>query len=207
VTAVGSTPDNDPKGWQKKCRNAWALAKATGDYSGVRIFGFAKDVKNVPIIQADGDPLPGKAYISTTSVSVPDGPEGTQRRYVNANEIAYIVLSKKFTSAFKVLPGDLAVVYRPKTDKFVLGVYGDGGKLGEASVRLHQDLGNNPLIDRGGVMRAKRGLDDDTLTVVFPGQGTTRTVDAAKWRAEIAEKGRKALDAWGGLERLKACAK
>lgn len=108
---------------------------------------------------------------------------------------------------FKVRPGDLAVVYRPKTGKFALAVYGDGGKLGEASVRLHQDLGNDPMVDKGGVKRAKGGLDDSTLAVVFPGVTTAPTVNAQKWRDEIKSKGDAALKKWGGIEQLKACAK
>jgi hypothetical protein len=206
VTAVGSTPDNDPKGWQAKCWAAWKKANDTHDYSGVRIFGFLTGPKNVPEIQKAGDPLPGDAYITTTSVAIPGTPDRTQRHWVDATEIPYIVLSSAFTAKFGVKDAGIAVVYRPKTDKFAFAVYGDGGKLGEASVRLHQDIGSKPVVKIKGTDRAKATIDDVTLTVVFPGKVTTPTTDSAKWRAEIDATGKKALQDWGGVDRLKACA-
>lgn len=208
LTAIGSTPDTDPDNWEKKCQQGWASAKRTGNYSGLRIFGFQTDASGKPIIQKEGDPLPNQAYISTTSVAVPDGPAGTQRRWVDATQIPYVVLSDKFVKTLGVKPGDIAVVYRPSTNKLAYAVYADGGKLGEASVRLHQDIGNDPMkIDRRGVQRAKRGLEDKTLTLVFPGKTTTPTVDAVKWRAEIQQVGAQALAEWGGLSKLQACSR
>lgn len=212
VTAVGSTPKTDPNGWQDKCRAAWKKAVATGDYSKIRIFGFSKDENNRPIVQKAGDPLPGKAFITETSVPVPDGPVGTQRHWVDANEIPYVVLSSSFVSRYGVKDGDIAVIYRPATRKFAYAVYGDGGDLGEASVRLHQDIGNNPLVNYGGVMRAKSGIADKTrngpvaiLTVIFPGKTTHPTVDAKKWREEIAAKGKAQFEQWGGVRKLVEC--
>ena len=207
VTAVGSTPKTDPKGWQAKCRAAWKKANITKDFSGLRIFGFAKDASNKPIVQGEGDPLPNEAYISETSVAVPDGPKGTQRHWVDATKIPYVVLPATFLSKYKVNPGDLAVVYWPQNDKFALAVYGDGGSLGEASVRLHQDLGNDPLVNRGGVHRAKRGIDSPVVTAVFPGATTKPTVNSEKWIAEIRETGATVFQHWGGIDRLKTCAR
>jgi hypothetical protein len=59
---------------------------------------------------------------------------------------------------------------------------------------------------QNGIKRAKRGLEDSTVTIVFPGQSTHPTVDANKWRNEIETVGTKALAGWGGMERLEACA-
>ena len=159
VTAIGSTPDTDPEHWQENCRAGWTTARATGDYSKLRIFGFQTGENKVPIIQKEGDPLPGIGFISTTSVPVSEGPEGTQRHWVDATQIPYVVLSDSFIRKFSVSPGDIAMVYRPKTAKMAFAVYGDGGKLGEASVRLHQDIGSNPIVNESGVARAKRGID------------------------------------------------
>jgi hypothetical protein len=206
VTAIGSTPDSDPQHWQEKCRAGWAAARASGDYSNLRIFGFLTGARNVPLVQKDGDPLPNLGFISTTSASISDGPPNTQRHWVNAVQVPYVVLSPAFVSKFAVAPGDLVLVYRPRTDKTAFAVYGDGGKLGEASVKLHQDIGNDPLVTQGGVSRAKRGLSDTTLTVVFPGRATHPTVKTDTWLAEIQQVGAKALADWGGLDRVKACA-
>lgn len=206
VTATGSTPDTDPN-WQAKCHAAWAKAVETKDYSGVRIFGFATGEKNVPIIQGNGDALPGLGYVSTTSVPVADGPKDTQRHYVDATIIPYIVLPGSFLARFHVKPGDIAVLYRPKTQTLAYAVYADGGKLGEGSVKLHQNLGSKPIVKIHGVSRAKAGIEDEVYILTFPGQTTQPTVDAKAWVTEMEAKGQATFQAWGGLERLKVCFK
>jgi len=105
------TPTPNPSDWQQTCNAAWARAKATNDYQGVAIFGFQTAADNRPLIQGGGDPLPGKGYISATSVSIPGAPEGTQRRYVDASRIPYIVVPSSFVSKYKVKPRTLAVVW------------------------------------------------------------------------------------------------
>lgn len=200
------TRKSDRKNWERICRESWARAQATNDYSGVAIFGFMKDSAGRPVVQKQGDPLPGIAYISETTMPVPNTPSGTQRHWVNAVEIPYVVLPGSFVNAFRINQGDLALVYFPKTGAFAFGVYADGGDLGEASVRLHFDLGNNPIVLQDGVERAKRGISDRVVTVVFPGRSTHGTTDSVAWRRELQELGNNVLSAWGGLARVKACA-
>jgi hypothetical protein len=193
--------------WQEQCRSSWAKAIASGDYSGVAIFGFATNAKGAPIVQGAGDPLPGAAYVSTTSVSIPGAPEGTQRRYVDATSIPYIVLPANFRKAWKIRPGSLAIVYRPKTGKLAPAVFADGGNLGEASVRLHQDLGSDPMTNKGGVQRAKVSIDDAVLTVVFPDRVSEPRADVQAWAADISKQGIEALESFGGASRFASCAK
>lgn len=201
------TPKSNPKDWQQKCNAAWAQARATKDYSGVAIFGFQTDGKNVPLIQGEGDPLPGKAYISATSVVIPGAPEGTQRQYVDATKIPYIVLPPSFVSKYKIKPGTLAVVFRKKTGRHAFAVFADGGGLGEASVKLHQDLGSKPIQRTSSVERAKSRIEDMTLIAVFPNKVAAPVADADAWNAKIKQEGSVALNAFGGLEMLQACAK
>ncbi|WP_165390905.1 glycoside hydrolase family 75 protein [Pseudoduganella lutea] len=201
------TPKSDPKRWQEKCRAAWKNAKATGDYRGVSIFGFETNEKNVPLVQSKDDPLPGKAYISTTSYPVPGQPKGTQRRYVDATKIPYIVLPPSFRETHKIKRGTLAVVYRPKTGRHAFAVYGDSGSLGEASVKLHQDLGSDPMIVRDGVARAKAGIGDASLIAVFPNAVASPETNTEAWYASIQQEGATALESFGGLEVLKSCAR
>jgi Fungal chitosanase of glycosyl hydrolase group 75 len=199
------TPKVDRANWQRICSEKWNEATRSGDYSSVSVFGFATDANGKPVVQGAGDPLPTEAFITTTSVTIPDTPEGTQRHYVDAVKIPYVVLPASFVRRFGVGPGDLAVVYRPRSRKVAFAAYGDGGDLGEASVRLHQDLGNDPLVTSGGVERAKRGIEDAVVTVVFPGVRTARALDAEAWRASISQVGQRTLAAWGGEARLQAC--
>jgi hypothetical protein len=198
------TPDSDPQ-WQRKCRDAWAGAVASGDYKGVSIFGFLTDKDGRPVVQGEGDPLPGKAFITTT-LPIPGTRAGTQGHYVDAVRIPYVVLSGSFSKKYKLAPGTLAVVYRPKTGKFAYAAFADVGKLGEASVALHEALGSQPVVRRGGVDRAKAAIDDPILTVVFPGRVAPPQADTAAWTAQINRDGAAALDAFGGQQKLAKCA-
>lgn len=196
---------SDGPAWQAKCNAAWRLAKATGDFSTVRIFGFEKDANNRPRVQQVGDPLPGAAYITTTAVEIPEAPRGTQRRYLDASRIPYVVLPRRVVRRHNIKPADIAVVYRPATGKVAFAIYGDAGGLGEGSVKLHFDLGSEPLVLKGGAARAKRRIEDRVITVVFPGHSTERMMDSETWIAQIRGMGAARLTAFGGLARLEAC--
>jgi len=197
----------DPKNWQQRCKDAWAHAKATNDYKGVAIFGFAKDKANRPVVQGEGDSLAGKAYLSTTTVQVPGAPSNSQRSQIDARKIPYIVLPSNIVSSRKVKPAALAIVYRPKNGQYAFAVYGDiGGALGEGSIRLHKELGSEPVVKRSGVNRAKQGIGDRVVTVVFPTTPVALDTNEALTLERIAEAGKAKLAKIGGLEGLKACA-
>jgi hypothetical protein len=208
VGLVGGRPVNPPaRGWLAICRNAWARAQASGDYSGVRIFGFLADKRtNVPYIQQQGDPLPGKAYVSTTTMSIPGSPETSQRHWVDAVKVPYIVLTAGFASRFNVALGDVAVVYSTATGKAAFAVFADTGPaLGEASVMTHFALGGHPVAKQSGIDRAEVGLGGKVTTVVFPGSKATATADMDAWVQNIDAVGTQAFDRWGGLNRLRSC--
>jgi hypothetical protein len=199
------TPRSDKANWEAKCNAAWKLAQATGDYRQVAIFGFATGQNNRPRVQQDGDPLPGLGYVSTTSVEISEAPQGAQRRYVDSNQIPYVVLPSSVIKKYVVRPADLAIVYRPATGAVAFAVHGDQGGLGEGSIKLHMELGSDPMIQKNGVMRAKRRIEDRTITVVFPGRSTKPVLDAQAWTAQIHALGSAQLAAIGGIERLKSC--
>lgn len=198
---------SDPKHWYAICQQAWKDAQASGDFSKVAIFGFLVDKQNRPLVQGAGDPLPGQAYITTTSMTVKETPAGTQRHWVDAVKIPYVVLPGNFVKTYHVKLGDLAVVYRPKTQAVAFGVYADGGDLGEASVKLHTDLGSSPIVTKNGIARAKAGIPDPVVILVFPGANVPSSEDAEQWNKRIHEAGDAALTKWGGLPRLQVCAK
>jgi hypothetical protein len=206
VNGQALTPKSDPQHWQHLCQEAWARARETADYSNVRIFGFLTDKRGIPVSQKAGDPLPNEAYVTTTTLTIPNTPDGTQRHWVDAVQIPYIVVSHSFAKASQLVPGDVAVVYRPRTGAIAFAVYADCCALGEASVRLHQDLGNNSIELEGGVERAKKRIEDRVVTIVFPGHHTNPSTDSAAWYRQIQDVSRDALAKWGGSNRLKACA-
>lgn len=199
------TPTSDPDGWQAKCRSAWATAVQTGDYSKVAIFGFQVDARGRPLVQGDGDPLPGRAFISATTARIPSAPPRTQRQYVDATAIPYFVAPSSFVKAHGLKDGTIAAVYRPRTNRIAFAVFADSGGLGEASIKLHRDLGNEPTTLRDGVARAKRRIEDPVLTVVFPAVVVPPQADAAAWYEKIRSEGSAALSAFGGADRLAAC--
>lgn len=202
------TNKSDPQHWLATCRKTWADAVASGDYSQLSIFGFLTDKQNRPLVQADGDPLPGKAYITTTTLTVPNTPAAAQRHWVDAVQIPYIVLpTAQFRKDYGVRPGDVAEVFRPKTGVIAAAVFADCCGVGEGSVKLHRDLGNEPVSNKNGVERANRGIDDLVFTLVFPGVNVAGSLDAAAWNRAIHDSGNKALEKWGGKNRLEACAK
>lgn len=172
-----------------------------------RYLRFLKGKQNRPVLQKAGDPLPGKAYISTTTLFVPGTPDGVQRHRVDAVKINYIVLSPASRHQYGVAPGVIAVVYRLKTGKIGFAVFADGGDLGEASVKLYRDLGNEPVVISGGVACARRGIGDEVLTLVFPGINVPGSEDTEAWNVDIQKTGRAAFEKWGGEARIKGCDK
>jgi hypothetical protein len=200
------TPSNDKANWQSKCNAAWKLAKETNDYSKVAIFGFQTDKKNQPLIQGKGDPFPDQAYISTTSVQIPNAPSNTQLRQVDSTKIPYVVIPSNVIRKFDIKPADIAVIYRPSTERIAFAIYADQGGLGEGSVKLHYELGSDPMINRGKVERAKRRIEDKVITFLFPGKSTERTIETSAWLKQIEEMGKLELEDFGGLEKLKSCA-
>ena len=206
VDGVVHTQKNDKLHWQDLCTQHWNEARATGRYAGVKIVGFETDAQGRPVVQAKGDPLPDAAFVTITRLTIPGTPAGAQRHYVDASEIPYVVLPPAYAASHHLKPADLVAVYRPSTGRVAYGVYGDCCALGEASVRLHVDLGADPIVAMpDGTRRAKRGIGDRVVFVALTGAHTTPTLDAQAWRAEIKTKGEVALKALGGVDAIKAC--
>jgi hypothetical protein len=72
--------------------------------------------------------------------------------------------------------GDIAVVIRGV--RMAFACFGDVGprhSLGEGSISLHRDLGNETVSNResvsGGTFNPKAGIDSGVITIVFPGSG------------------------------------
>ncbi len=165
--------------------NWWALVTDTGAADGA------------PLVQGPGDPAPGY-HISTTSLVDPRRPERDPARYVDAATIAYVALPPAATRTWGITLGDLAAVYDPRTGSTALAIFADIGPanaLGEASIALAEALAL-PSDPRHGGVEAPR-----IAYVLFPGTGDRRPRPAA----QIERDGQRALDAWGGAARLRAC--
>jgi hypothetical protein len=204
IDGVAQTENTDPN-WQELCKRNWEEARVTGDYSKVKIVGFLADEHDRPVVQGRGDPLPGQAFVTTTALTIPRASDSSQHHYVDASAIPYVVLSPSYASSHHLRVGDLVAVYRPKTGRIAYGVYADCCSLGEASIRLHRDLGNDPIVMKAdGTKRAENGIEDRIEFIALTGVHTTPTLNSRAWRREIKTKGDAAVAALGGVHAIKA---
>lgn len=155
-------------------------------------WGVVTDSNGDPVIQGSGDPYPGM-YVSTTSL-VRSGYSNTNPlRYVDSENIPYIALPSSLQSLAGIQKGDLVYVKNTVTGLDCYAYFADtgpGGKLGEGSMYLADQIGLNSSPKTGGT---SSGIID---YIVFPqsgmGQGTHLTV------AEIDSMGQAELNAAGG---------
>ena len=161
-------------------------------------------------VDADGAPVTRGPNASSTDQTVTwlTFDKGSAQHYVNAEDVPFVVVPGRYAPAgisFQertgIKKGDLAVAFANGRCSF--GVVGDSGpyfRLGEASLRTHQDLGN-PQCEIAGehpCRRLKRGgsgvgIGAGVTFMIFPGtrpepllsQSVVAVSDtAAKSRAE-----------------------
>lgn len=155
-------------------------------------WGVVTDSNGDPVIQGSGDPYPGM-YVSTTSL-VRSGYSNTNPlRYVDSENIPYIALPSALQSLAGIQKGDLVYVKNTVTGLDCYAYFADtgpGGKLGEGSMYLADQIGLNSSPKTGGT---SSGIID---YIVFPqsgmGQGTHLTV------AQINSMGEAELTVAGG---------
>ena len=142
-----------------------------------------------PIVQGKKDPAPG-FYVSTTTLFGRTKKNTDPLRFVNAEQIPYIVLPREKTSA-KI--GDFAVVYNSKNGRITNTIYADDGPqhlLDEGSIALAKALGIDSNPKTGGI-------NTGTMYVVFlnsgAGQGQLRLIE------DINKEVQKHFKAWGGM--------
>lgn len=162
--------------------NWWGIATNTGKPSGE------------PFIQGKNDPHPG-FYVSQTSLFDRTKKRNNPERYVNANEIPYIMLSRDRAWGAKL--GDYAIVVNSKNGQqspAIVAEIGAKNRIGEGSIALAKSLDINASPRVGGV-------EDGIVYLVFPGSGS-----GFPESKEIVESTARALFSdWGGLQRLMDC--
>lgn len=145
--------------------------------------GVLTDSNGNPIAQGPGDPAPG-FYITTTSLQDPTRRSRDPLRYVDAEQIPFIVLPGGRLGGATL--GDYAFVLNTANGKSTAAIVGDTGprrKIGEASMAAAGALGI-PVSPRDGGTDTKK-----VRYIVFPGSGDGRfpsTADAAATTASLA---------------------
>lgn len=195
--------------WKANCLADYFEAKKNNFDRGPHICFFALITnEGKPAIQGPSDPKPG-FFVSTTALQNRGYDSASPLAQINANEIPYVVLPAGLARKIgNVHLGDVAIMYRKSTDLLSYGLVADVGprdKLGEGSVALHKNLGNDPFALKSGIRRATRGISRrDVAYLIFPGSGVTLTEFTAH---NIDVKGTELLSLFGGKEKLKDCAK
>lgn len=126
-------------------------------------------------LDADGSPY----WVQDKPNSQPNtSAHFVDRRNLDADRINYFVLPGGFYKNHKICIGDIAVVIRGVRKAFAcFGDVGPPHSLGEGSISLHRELGNETVNGRhsksGGTFNAKAGIDNGVITIVFPGSGNS----------------------------------
>jgi hypothetical protein len=155
-----------------------------------------------PVVQGPNDPAPG-FYISQTGLEDTSKKIRDPRRYVDAANVPYVVLSGTARQNLRAEFGDYVVVFNTLNNKYAYAMYGDNWpqlKIGEGSIALAKELGINADARNGGVE------DSSVVYLVFPKSRTTRWIAEEENRTMRAET-QKQFTAWGGIDQLNACVK
>ena len=149
-----------------------------------------------PVLQGEDDPAPG-FYVSTTALYDAGNPNVRDpRRYVDAQEIPYVVLHPR-ALRFAHL-GDFAMVVNLENGKTAAAIVADESapnlRVGEGSIALAEALGVDADPRVGG-------KDHNIVYIVFPGSGNRRPRELP----QIEANSKRLFEAWGGLERLRVC--
>lgn len=164
--------------------NWWALVTDNEKASGT------------PVVQGATDPAPGY-FVSTTALydrsnANPRDP----RRYLDAENIPYVVLHPKALHYARL--GDFATVVNLKNRKVSGAIVGDESApnlpVGEGSIALAEALAIDSSPRHGG-------QDGKVVFVIYPGSGNGKP----RKIQDILTSSNRLFDAWGGLNRLDAC--
>lgn len=149
-----------------------------------------------PVVQGAADPAPGYS-ISTTALYDRANPNPRDtHRYVDAEQIPYVVLHPKALRYARL--GDFATVVNLRNRKVSAAIVADESApnlpVGEGSIALAEVLAIDSSPRHGG-------QDGKVVYVIYPGSGNGRP----RKLEEILANSNRLFKAWGGLNRLSAC--
>ena len=118
---------------------------------------------------------------------------------INANSVPYFVLPKGgWDHQQKIRIGDYAaVIYKGRLAYAVFADRGDDNKLGEGSIQLLRQLGEERITPDGKIIN--KGMGPGIITIVFPGSGSKkRFANEAALLDDMKVKAKKAFVDLGG---------
>jgi len=155
---------------------AFATKKFLCKLPGGQIYfdsGLDLDTDGSRFFNQDGPP--GALFgVPTTSTKWADGTS------LDADVVNYFVLPGGFYTPYNIEKGDIGVVIFGS--RKVFACFGDVGpthKLGEGSISLHRELGNEPIANHNQAKgehlingaKGGNGIGSGVVTIVFPGSG------------------------------------
>ena len=156
--------------------------------------------------------IPGDAgfLVSPTTLEDPSFPATDQRRYVDPLTVASAVIPsgrqpREFLRSLGVVPGTFGVAWRSNPGVAVPFLVTDlGPRIGEGSPALARRLaGLQPKADLSRSERFIGQVGTPDVTWVFFGGTVMPPPYSAATVEPVAQR---AFEAWGGLDRVKACA-
>jgi hypothetical protein len=163
-------------------------------------WALAADENGNPFVQGQSDPAPGY-YVSMTSLENESNPnDADPNKYVNSEQISYIVLPKELYENSGARLGDFGVVYNTLNRKIGYAIFADvdggfmGDNLGEGSIALANQLEIDSNPRTGGVEYPVM------IYIVFPGSGLGDGI--LRTQEEIDQNGERLFNQWGGIGRI-----
>lgn len=152
-------------------------------------------------------------FVSQTALLADRGADiCDQRRYLDALAINAVVLPRaaNWRSQGTVADqGDVAVLLDEETGRVAFALVGDVGPaaaIGEGSVALAAALGGRAVASDATFETIKALKRARVSTVIFPTRDVPRLTDGRFDQTDVDRLGVQALAAFGGAERLQACA-
>lgn len=152
-------------------------------------------------------------FVSQTALIVNRGADiCDQTRYLDALTMNAIVLPRNATWRSQGVVtdgGDLAVLLDQRSGRVAFALVGDRGpaaSLGEGSVALAAALGNVQVAPNATYASIRSLARPLVHTVIFPSRDVPRLTGGTFTQSDIDRLGQDALAAFGGVNRLRACA-
>jgi hypothetical protein len=195
--------------FERIARNNWEPVEETWRVLSANVI--EKDKKTgKPCVAADGYLVSKTADYSVAGGAARDG-DCDQGKWIDALTIPALVLpSRSEFQARKALTRSLVVAMTMgEPRRLAFGIVGDTGpedEIGEASVEMNRMLNGLPAgaVPRNGKDAVQRFQGPKSIVLVFPGPANRLPYPVTPER--VMDRAKARFEAWGGMERLAACA-
>ena len=199
--AMAIDVDGSPRAYSAGAKTPPALdGPDSVDAEGFATMYIQQKEKTVHGVTRTGEGPYKDFYVSRTSLLFNSQEAHKTSNFVDAETIPYVVFPDRPSTFPGVEIGDMAYVIDTQTWLASHAIFADTNpKVGEASLRLAQNLGRDDL-------NAGNGEEADRfIYIIFPGTAFAALGSVPHWPdSKIKEEADKAFAAWGGMAQVKA---